>query len=173
MFDILLKGNYINIINEDSDNVTDRSAAQIEIVRKNDNSTTYSVRYQGAIIDNLVEIPWDDFTLNGVPFADQNAFEDWKNENTGLGAQSPTNGGGSGGERTPSVVEAVADGSTIAGVRSVALWFRGNGGTLNGVPQPNNATPSFSPNAGEDTLGALNFEVPTTGQQRVIIYYIL
>ena len=73
--------------------------------------------------------------------------------------------------RVPSVVSAVANGSTTAGVRSVTLWFRGANGTLNGVGIPNNGIVTFKADGQNDTLNALPFTVPTTGEARIIITY--
>lgn len=84
MFDLSILDNYLYITNSFSDNLTDRSASLIEIVKKNASSTTYNVRYNGDTIDQLCDVPWTDFTLDGVPFANQQAFEDWKNLNTGI-----------------------------------------------------------------------------------------
>lgn len=77
-----------------------------------------------------------------------------------------------GAERALDVVEATADGTTDAGVQSVSLLFRGNNGTINGVPVNNNFNFSFTPNKGEDTVSAISYTVPTTGQQRVVISYV-
>lgn len=74
--------------------------------------------------------------------------------------------------RTPSVVEATLDGSTVSGVQSVALLFLGSGGTLNGVSMTSGTMISFQPNKGADTLDSIPFTVPTTGEQRVIITYV-
>lgn len=84
MFNITTNGNYTFITNEDTGTSTDRLSSEIEIVKKYDDSTVYSVRYRGNIIDNLVNIPFTEFKLEGVAFTDQTAFENWKNQNTGL-----------------------------------------------------------------------------------------
>lgn len=74
--------------------------------------------------------------------------------------------------RLPAVVNALANGSTTAGAKSVSLWFRGNNGTLNGVPMPNNAIMSFTADQGS-TIGAIPFTVPNTGEVRIIITYLV
>lgn len=77
-----------------------------------------------------------------------------------------------GSERPLDVVESIIDGNTDAGVQSTSILFRGDNGTINGVPVNNNFNFSFTPNKGEDTVSAISYTVPTTGQQRVIISYV-
>lgn len=76
-----------------------------------------------------------------------------------------------GSQRTITTTQSLVNGSTPAGVQSVSIWFRGNNGTLNGVPVPNGTIQSFSPNKGDDTVGAISYVVPNTGEARVIISY--
>ena len=173
-YDITLEGNYLYIDNNGID-LLDYPSGDVIFEKKLLNGEEFCVYKRGYPEHGYQGVRWDDFTLDGVPFASLAVFETWKNENTGIATQ---------GTATPvtpptpqtlatNVVEATVDGSTLSGVKSVALWFRGNGGTLDGVPQPNNATPSFSPNNDVDTIGSIPFTVPTTGQSRVIIYYVL
>jgi hypothetical protein len=100
MYDIRPKENYIYIVSPltplGNRNVTDRKSSEVEFVAKYEGSDSYMVRYRGHPIDDLINILWSDFTLNGVPFANQQAFEDWKNENTA--------GGSGGGGVTPTPV---------------------------------------------------------------------
>ncbi len=65
-----------------------------------------------------------------------------------------------------------ADGSTTAGVQSVSILFDGKNGTLDSVSVPDKYTASFAPNGNSDTVGAIDFEVPTTKGQRVVITYV-
>lgn len=77
-----------------------------------------------------------------------------------------------GAQRPIEVVEALADGSTTAGVQSVSILFDGKNGTLDSVSVPDKYTASFAPNGNSDTVGAIDFEVPTTKGQRVVITYV-
>lgn len=74
--------------------------------------------------------------------------------------------------KVPTVVSAVVDGSTTAGVKSVSLWFRGNNGTLGGVSVPNGSRFTYSADDNNDTIASLSFTVPTTGESRIIITYL-
>lgn len=78
----------------------------------------------------------------------------------------------SGVAKTPNASEVSVNGSTPVGVRSVSLWFRGNNGTLDGIPVPNGAMISYSADGENDTLNAIAYEVPTTGEARIIITYV-
>ena len=73
--------------------------------------------------------------------------------------------------RTPSVVVAVSDASTVAGKQEVSLYFRGAGGTLGGGAVPSGFEKTFSAKLG-DTVGAIAYTVPTAGAQEVIITYL-
>jgi len=73
--------------------------------------------------------------------------------------------------RTPSVVVAVGDASTVAGKQEVSLYFRGAGGTLGGGAVPSGFEKTFSAKLG-DTVGAIAYTVPTAGAQEVIITYL-
>ena len=105
MIDIVIKGNYIYLTNTDNNIVTDRLISDISIVKKYSNSTQFSVYYKGSTIDDLYNIEWDSFTLDGVAFASITDFEDFKNENTGT--TSTSGGGGTGGNTTIDTVETV------------------------------------------------------------------
>lgn len=82
-----------------------------------------------------------------------------------LGATPP-------GPVTPLIVNAVANGATVAGRKSVSLLFRGTGGTLGGVPVPDNSVFTFAPNGGNQSVGSIVYTVPTTGEARIIITYV-
>lgn len=71
---------------------------------------------------------------------------------------------------TPHVVQATTNGSTTAGVRAFSIWFRGTGGTLAGVSVPDNGVIEYAADR-PDTLAAIAYTVPTTGEARVIISY--
>jgi len=71
------------------------------------------------------------------------------------------------------VEESTTNGFTIDGVQSVSITFRGENGTIDGVTAPDNVTFNFSPNKGEDSVGEIQYGVPTTGEQRVIITYVI
>jgi len=77
-----------------------------------------------------------------------------------------------GNQRSIDLVESTTDGSTDAGVQSVSLLFRGNGGTLEGVSVGDNFSFKYNPSKGEDTIGSINYTVPVSGESRVIISYI-
>ena len=78
-----------------------------------------------------------------------------------------------GSQRTITLVEGAAAGSTTAGVQSVSLTFLGTGGTLDGVTVPEGYTADYSPNKGEDTVGAIAYTRPTGGtESRVLIAYV-
>lgn len=77
-----------------------------------------------------------------------------------------------GAERTINTVESLVDGSTPSGVQSMSIYFDGDNGTLDGQPVPNGYVQGFSPNKGDDTIGAMAYTVPNTGNARVIISYI-
>lgn len=77
-----------------------------------------------------------------------------------------------GAERTPEIVTAIANGSTVAGKQSVSLLFRGTGGTLDGQAVPNGFVANYAPNKGADTVGSIDYTVPTAGAQQVIITYV-
>ena len=77
-----------------------------------------------------------------------------------------------GASRAPSVSNEVADGSTTGGVKAVSLWFRGTGGTLDGVAVPSGARFTFSADDNNDTVASIPFTVPTGGQQRIIVTYL-
>ena len=94
MIDITINDNYIYFINSDNDIVTDRPVCDIKIVRKYVDSTEYTVYYRNGVIDSLCGIEFTDFSLGGVPFTDQQTFEDWKNLNT-ANCGSGSSGGGS------------------------------------------------------------------------------
>ena len=74
-----------------------------------------------------------------------------------------------GASRVPACSVVVADGSTPAGVKEVSLWFRGDGGTLDGAAVPPGAVFTFRALKGEDTVGAVAYTVPTGGPQEIII----
>ena len=74
------------------------------------------------------------------------------------------------GSDIPSVVNAIVNGSTTAGVKSVSLWFRGANGSAGGVGIPNNGIITFTAEPGK-TLSALAYVVPTTLQARIILTY--
>jgi hypothetical protein len=78
-----------------------------------------------------------------------------------------------GASRTANYIVATTNGSTPAGVQSISLSFRGANGTLNGAAVPNGFTISFSPNKGEDTIGSINYTVPTTGAMQILIAYTI
>jgi hypothetical protein len=64
--------------------------------------------------------------------------------------------------------EATTNETLSAGYYSaISLCFRGNGGTLAGVPVPDGYTANFSKDNG-GKLGQINFTAPTTGEARVI-----
>ena len=110
---IEIKGNYIYITDSDTNVVFDRSAALVEFRKKTDTSELFTVWYKGYSvgIDNCI---WSDFELDGVPFASQVAFEDWKNANT---ASLCSGGGGS----TPVIS------SKVAAITSVDWVLGGEG----------------------------------------------
>jgi len=74
--------------------------------------------------------------------------------------------------RTPSLVVAVADGSTTAGVKGMSMWVRGTGATIGGGAVPNGARFSWGGDDNNDTVAALAFTVPTGGAQQIIITYL-
>lgn len=82
MIDISIKGNYLYFTNLLNNIVTDRPICDITIVKKYSSSTLYSVYYKGNSIDSLCNIDFSNFSLEGVPFTNQQDFEDWKNLNT-------------------------------------------------------------------------------------------
>ena len=88
--DIKIEGNYIFLTNSENDVVTDRKADDISIVKKYTFSQDYNVYYKGGSIDGLDKVPWDNFTLNGVPFDNQESFETWRNENTNTSLETKT-----------------------------------------------------------------------------------
>lgn len=74
--------------------------------------------------------------------------------------------------RVPSVVTATVDGSTTGGVKSVSLWFRGGGGTLDGSSVPGGTRTTFSADDNDDTVASIAYTVPTGGAQEIIITYL-
>ena len=74
-----------------------------------------------------------------------------------------------GASRTAAVSVAVIDGATAAGAQSVSFYFRGTGGTLDGAAMPSGIVITFTPLKGEDTVGAINYVVPTAGASQIII----
>lgn len=78
-----------------------------------------------------------------------------------------------GSQRTIDYVRSAVSGSTTAGVQSVSLTFLGTNGTLDGQAVPNGFSISFSPNKGDDTVGAIAYTVPTAGAGVVLIGYVL
>jgi len=169
-FDITLEGNYIYVTNNGT-TVLDRPSSEVFFAKKDESSTNFTIYHDNDCVTGFQEIEWDEFTLDGVAFVDQQAFEDWKNQNTGIGAQSPDSGGVTpGGTVEPNLIEATVDGSTTGGVyKSMSLLFRGGGGSLDGVGVPNNFSASYNAEGG--TLDPIPYTVPTGGQQRVIISF--
>ena len=163
---ITLHGNYIYIDNNGND-LLDEPAARVVIEKKFIGSDSFCVFVAGSMKSGYQNILWSDFTLDGVPFASLQDFEDWKNENTGDGAGGSTPFAG---PVSPNLIEALVDGSTIGGVyKSMALLFRGNGGSLDGVSVPNNFSASYNAEGG--TLDPIAYTVPTGGNQKIIISF--
>ena len=79
---IEIRGNYLYINNEDLNSLFDKSIANVEIRKKTINGDTYSVYYNDACVHGLAECRFDEFYLDGVQFATNQEFEDWKNNNT-------------------------------------------------------------------------------------------
>ena len=77
-----------------------------------------------------------------------------------------------GAQRPINTVESLANGNTPAGVQSMSIIFDGGGGTLDGVAVSDGFIFSWSPNKGADTIGAIPYTVPTTGNARVLISYV-
>jgi hypothetical protein len=77
-----------------------------------------------------------------------------------------------GASKVPSLVVAVADGSTTAGVKGMSMWVRGTGATIDGVAVPNGARFSWGASDNDDTVGAISFTVPTGGALQIIITYL-
>ena len=161
-YNISLNSNYI-YIDDDGGTLFDRPTKEVTISKVNLDSIEYNVRLNDKAVSGLCSIPWTSFTLDGVPFASQQAFEDWKNENTGTGASS---GGGSG-PVDPAIgliqsLRATTDGNVSSGAKVVSLVFRGNDGTLNGSLVPNGYAKEFFYPNGED-LPQIDYTVPTSG----------
>ena len=81
---IEIKDNYIYITDTISGDVFDQASISTEIRKKKTASEEFTVFYDDKKVFGLRDIIWSDFTLDSVAFADQNAFEDWKNTNTGF-----------------------------------------------------------------------------------------
>ena len=82
-------------------------------------------------------------------------------------------GGTPSGTPTPTVPvasEATVDGSTPVS-KGITLWFRGTGGSLDGVSVPDNGIFSFNPNSVSSTVSPIAYTVPTAGEARIIITY--
>jgi len=161
MFDISLKDNYIYIYKDTNPVPFDRPLKDVSIVSAQKGAGLYDVRLNDHLLNDFLNIPFSDFSLDGVPFATQQAFEDWKNENTN------DKSGGSGSGPTPpqgtiQSIKAVLDGNVPAGAKVVSLVYRGNGGTLNGSERPNGyAKEFFNPNG--EGLDQIDYTVPTSG----------
>lgn len=76
-------------------------------------------------------------------------------------------------KRTIDVIESFIDGSTIDNVQSFSILFDGKNGTLDGISVSDGYVSSFSPNGDQDTVTSIDYVVPTTKGQRVIINYVL
>jgi len=77
-----------------------------------------------------------------------------------------------GASKTPSLVTAVADGTTAAGVKGMAMWVRGTGGTIDGEAVPNGARFSWGASDNNDTVAGIDYTVPTGGVGEIIITYL-
>jgi len=75
--------------------------------------------------------------------------------------------------KTINTIQATTNGSTTAGVKSVSLFFRGNGGTLDGMPVPNQYIANFEVTKPEDILPAIPYTVPTSGLSEILITEIV
>jgi len=165
-FDITLEGNYIYVTNNGT-TVLDRPSSEVFFAKKDESSTDFTIYHDNDCVTGFQEIEWDEFTLDGVAFVDQQAFEDWKNENTGIGSQSPDSGGVTPTPPPPaqgiiSSTRATLDGNVPAGAKVVSLVFRGNDGTLNGSLVPNGYAKEWLYPNGED-LPQIDYTVPTSG----------
>jgi hypothetical protein len=140
MFNITVQENYI-YIDDDGGTLLDKPSKWVSIDKINLNSDVYNVNIRDKCVSGFAAINWAEFTLDGVAFASQSAFEEWKNENTG------TIGGG---------------GTVAAGAVVVSFVFRGNNGTLNGMLAPDGYSKEFFYPTGAQ-LPQIDYTVPTTG----------
>jgi hypothetical protein len=81
--DLQIKDNYLYITDTVTGDVFDQASVSVEIRKKKTASEDFTVFYNDKKVFGLRNIIWSDFTLEGVPFGSQSAFEDWKNTNTG------------------------------------------------------------------------------------------
>lgn len=93
-YNIKVNSNYLLITNTDTQVFTDRPSKDIVICKVLTSDVNYTVYYNGKEIDGLIEIPFTDFQLDGVPFVDELDFENFICENTGSGGASSSGGGG-------------------------------------------------------------------------------
>ena len=79
-----IKDNYLHIENDVSNVITDRKIKDLSFVENPTDDTLYSVIYEptNKVIDNILNLVYSDFTLNGVVFASNEEFKTWKNINT-------------------------------------------------------------------------------------------
>jgi len=165
-YDITLEGNYIYIDHNGID-LLDHPSGDVIFEKKLLNGEEFCVYKRGYPETGYQGVRWDDFTLDGVPFASLVAFETWKNENTGIASQGQTTGGVTPTPPTPAQGVVTSDfvqldGNIIAGAKVVSFVFRGNDGTLNGSIRPNGYAKEFYYPNGED-LPQIDYTVPTSG----------
>lgn len=164
MYNITVQENYI-YIDDDGGTLLDKPSKWVSIDKINLNSDVYNVNIRDKCVSGFAAINWAEFTLDGVAFASQSAFEEWKNENTGT-----IGGGGSIAPVAPiyqptgviTCGRAIVDGSVAAGAVVVSFVFRGNNGTLNGMLAPDGYSKEFFYPTGSQ-LPQIDYTVPTTG----------
>jgi hypothetical protein len=113
---IEIKGNYIYVTDTVTTDVFDQSTALVEFRKKTNTSDLFTVFYKNYAQRTLKNLIWSDFTLEGVAFASQAAFEDWKNENTG---RATGTGGGGGTPIDTAKVAVIGSGDWSAGGEGV------------------------------------------------------
>lgn len=70
--------------------------------------------------------------------------------------------------RTIGFIQSTVNGNTPSNIASFSIAFRGTGGTLNGIPVPENYIANYG-NGKDPITNALPYTVPTAGENRVII----
>lgn len=181
MVKVYVEGNYFIALVSGTNKIIEHNRANVKLKQSIKDDNVFTLFYSNLTEKETSDLGFSDFLdENDVPFASQDALITWFRANTGE-SHSPTGATDitpitdllQGSKRVTSVVNATIDGTSTDNVQSVSFLFRGSGGTLNTVPVPDNYTASFSPNKGDDTVDSKAYTVPTGGEQRIIITYIL
>lgn len=156
MYRVYIKGNYLFFVIVATGELYDVHVNRAEIQKTTIGSTTYTFSDDNRIYQKNI-------ALANIVKEDDSPYTAEEFEAFRTTIENAT-----GSQISPNVINAVDDGSLIAGKSAYSFLFRGTGGTFNGVAVPDNYYAAFALNA-PDKLGSMTYTIPTAGEMRIII----